>query len=384
MNRLLVALVALSTAVALSAAANVQQWELEIPRVTAAELASNATLRTGHHAYILTGVASEWPAMKRWTLDYMHEKIPTEWVDYYPENMYSMEKKPYVQRYEEALQHFTQPSDTSRYMQLRLSLEGWEALKSDITAFPEAFWTEEHWIDSCMRKPDGERDAAAIDNFFRVNQWNFLLIGEKGTGIFFHRDHLAAASWQAHIKGRKTWVLCPFTQNKYFETAGNIFALDADYEKSPQFADALCGKVTAQESEILYYPAYWWHMTEILDTPSIGMTGLMVGIEDERPDIEWPRVHEQFYHDLVHKCEQCYPRKTRSRVAGSFKRKRICDDISTQWPGAAPPISFDVCNKYITRCYKAWDTKKERDAKLAASAGETQPAEPQSSYYDEL
>jgi hypothetical protein len=34
-----------------------------------------------------------------------------------------------------------------------------------------------------------------------------LLIGEKGTGIFFHNDHLAAASWQANIVGRKRWVL---------------------------------------------------------------------------------------------------------------------------------------------------------------------------------
>ena len=57
------------------------------------------------------------------------------------------------------------------------------------------------------------RDADAIDNFFRVNQWNFLLIGEKGTGIFFHKDHLAAASWQAAVVGRKKWILCPFTEN---------------------------------------------------------------------------------------------------------------------------------------------------------------------------
>ena len=26
-----------------------------------------------------------WPAMKRWTLDYLVQRIPKEWVDYYPE-----------------------------------------------------------------------------------------------------------------------------------------------------------------------------------------------------------------------------------------------------------------------------------------------------------
>jgi hypothetical protein len=52
--------------------------------VTAEELAANATLMSGHWAYILTGEVDKWPAMKRWSLDYLKEKIPQEWVDYYP------------------------------------------------------------------------------------------------------------------------------------------------------------------------------------------------------------------------------------------------------------------------------------------------------------
>ena len=39
---------------------------------------------SGHWAYILTGEVDKWPAMKRWSLDYLKEKIPQEWVDYYP------------------------------------------------------------------------------------------------------------------------------------------------------------------------------------------------------------------------------------------------------------------------------------------------------------
>ena len=38
-------------------------------------------------------------------------------------------------------------------------------------------------------------------------------------------------------------------------------------------------QVTAQPGELLYYPAYWWHQTKCLDTPTIGVTGLMVGVE---------------------------------------------------------------------------------------------------------
>ena len=78
-----------------------------------------------------------------------------------------------------------------------------------------------------------------------------------------------------------------------------------------------------EPGEILYYPAYWWHQTKCLDTPTIGLTGLMVGVENTRHDLEWPKVHEQFYQDIKHKCGNCWDKKD--------KTKRICDDISQQW-----------------------------------------------------
>jgi hypothetical protein len=43
-----------------------QRFGLEVPRVSQAELAANATLLGGGHAFILTGVASSWPAMEAW------------------------------------------------------------------------------------------------------------------------------------------------------------------------------------------------------------------------------------------------------------------------------------------------------------------------------
>ena len=171
-----------------------QQFKLHVPRVTAEELAANETLMSGHWAYILTGEVPKWPAMKKWTLDYLKKAIPQEWVDFYPYNMYKMGNKPYVQRYSEAVEKFKQPKQgsNSRYMQMRLSLAGWERLVEDLAELPPVFWTEAEWINSCFNKSADAnglpvRDNAAIDNFFRVNQWNFLLVGEEGTGIFFHK-----------------------------------------------------------------------------------------------------------------------------------------------------------------------------------------------------
>ena len=250
-----------------------QPFALEVPRVTAAELAANETLLTGHWPYVLVGEASKWDALERWDLAYLEGRIPMEWVDYYPENMLSLGKKPFLYRYKDVLPEFRRPSASPRYMQMRLSLSGWEELERDLEDVPSVFYTEAEWIGDGLEGADGHMDRAAVDNFYRVNQWNFLLIGENGTGIFFHRDHLSAASWQAAIKGRKRWILCPHDQEHLLSSSIDPF--DGAHRRDAAFAAAYCGEVTVAPGEILYYPAYWWHATRNLDTTTVGLTGLM-------------------------------------------------------------------------------------------------------------
>ena len=38
---------------------------------------------------------------------------------------------------------------------------------------------------------------------------------------------------------------------------------------------------------------------------------------------------------------------------------------SAKWPGAAPPPSYSWCHEYLDPCFKRWDDKKARDAKMA-------------------
>eukprot|EP01046_Picozoa_sp_COSAG06_P022048 COSAG06_NODE_1688_length_8713_cov_4.426051_4_plen_459_part_00 len=238
-----------------------QQFALEVPRVTAPELAANETLMSGHHAYILTDAVPHWPATERWDLTYLESKVPSAWADFYPENMLGLHQRAVWLQYADAAMRLRQPrGNASRYMQLRLSLHDWEQLASDInlTGLP-SIWTEEDWIHDCfVRVSDSgeeERDRAAIDNFFRVNQWNSVLIAEKGAGIFFHKDHLAASSWQAHIVGRKKWVLCPNSQARHFDGWSEGDGIDVwspDYHAHPGFARAHCAKFTVEPGELLY------------------------------------------------------------------------------------------------------------------------------------
>ena len=349
-----------------------QRFKLHIPRVTMAELARNKTLLSGHWPYVITDAMKGWAAMEKWNdgdeLEYLESVLKDEWVDFYSQNMYSLGNKPILYRFSEANKRWRTPFHRDmgrpRYMQFRLSLPGWLNLKEDLRItnadgseearaaasgagtedgryLPNSMWTEDDWIHKCLKNKDD------VDNFFRVNQWNMLLIGEEGTGIFFHHDHLASASWQAHVVGRKEWIVCPYDQTQFIGNAGGVHAFDPDYSKYPNFARALCGKTTAGPGDLLYYPAYWWHTTKCLDRPTIGITGLMVGTEARRNDIPM-QVHERFKKDLELKCSKCWDHDCRDASC------RKCDDISKKWPGAAPPIGRGVCDS-LNKCYKLWD-----------------------------
>jgi len=325
-----------------------QEFALHIPRVTLEELEFNATLRSGHHAYVVTGmVSNRWRAMN-WTLKKLKKKIPFEWVDYYKESLPTVGHKPYLFRLKEAVNMFKEKSEYPRYMQIRLSLGGWQQLQGDLDPMPlpDVFWSDDLWAKDCMKTDKGTTDDPAVDNFYRTNQWKFLLIGEKGSSMFFHKDHLAASSWQAQLVGRKQWTICPNTESHLLRP--EIDTYNPDYRQHPWFAMALCGQVTVNPGDFLYYPAYFWHHARQLDTPTIAYTGLLVGNEAERSDLGGMerRVHKQMYQDLREKCSKCW---------SQGKKERHCEDISVKWPGAAPPPLRRVCDMYLKRCFRLWD-----------------------------
>eukprot|EP00931_Biecheleriopsis_adriatica_P010384 TRINITY_DN111460_c0_g1_i1.p1 TRINITY_DN111460_c0_g1~~TRINITY_DN111460_c0_g1_i1.p1 ORF type:complete len:375 (-),score=78.14 TRINITY_DN111460_c0_g1_i1:24-1121(-) len=323
-----------------------QRFQLQVPRVTVEELSRNDTLKSGLHAYVLHGFAEKWQAMD-WTLEYLEKTIPFEWVDYYPRNMVDVESKPYLRRFEDCVQEFRTPSSSPRYMQIRLGLKGWNRLKKDFLPkpLPDVFWDDDEWIKTCMKKEDHRADKKAIDNFFVTQQWKFLLIGEEGTSMFFHKDGTAASTWQVQLAGKKKWTLCPNTESNLLSMGIDTFKKES--RQAQGFAKALCGQVTVSRGELLYYPAYWWHHTLQLETPSIAYTGALVGVEADRTDLKpHTKPHARFYDDLQQKCLKCW----RPGVAG-----RQCDDISVKWPGAAPPPLRRVCDEYLPQCLKLWE-----------------------------
>lgn len=330
-----------------------QEFLLDIPRVREADLRSNMTLRTGLHAYVLVD-KPKWE-IEEWKIKNYTASIPYEWVDFYDRNLDEPGKKPYLFNMKDASQKYRYNEGVPRYMQLRLSLKGWKEIKKAMLPkpLPDIFWDEEEWISDCMRKDDSSLDEEAIDNFYTTMQWKFLLIGEKNTRMFLHKDKSCSPSWQVQLRGRKRWTICPNTESRFLNVNLDTFSKRALTD--PAFSQALCGQVTVNPGELIYYPGYWWHHTLQLDRPTIAYTGALVGTETNRNDIGPDRRgHASFLRDMQNDCKKCWQKG---------KKERICDDISKKWPGAAPPPLRRMCEEYLPKCFRLWDQHAKSLAK---------------------
>ena len=69
---------------------------------------------------------------------------------------------------------------------------------------PELFKQDRHWLElgQCFN------DAATRERFSLLSHWRMLLIGERGAGMFNHKDTLRVSSYQLQLQGKKRWHLC--------------------------------------------------------------------------------------------------------------------------------------------------------------------------------
>ena len=129
-----------------------QNFSLEVPRVTAKQLAERPDLLAGTIPFVLLGEANRWPAAQRWAaLEGLAAMIPSETVDFYPTNYNSTFGKlnRTLMTMPEAVTAFRGPEtrrhredwEDARYMQIRLTSEGWDALRHDLLPLPQSFWT---------------------------------------------------------------------------------------------------------------------------------------------------------------------------------------------------------------------------------------------------
>jgi ribosomal protein L16 Arg81 hydroxylase len=107
-----------------------------------------------------------------------------------------------------------------------------------------------------------------------------ILIGQKHTMFNLHTDNVDSATWQAQIKGRKRWRVCPPSETPFlYEGAtkrdtgsSDLNTFTASTDQYPLWAYARCYDYVAKPGDVLYYPPNYWHQTMNLDDETIALT----------------------------------------------------------------------------------------------------------------
>ncbi len=323
---------------------------LEIPRVNGSELSVSPRLQSGRHPFILTKGMEEWAALGKFSsLDWFKETFPKAIVDYYPENLADVHRKPFLRPMQEVLTEFareqepppvgwgqTGKSSSSRYIHWRMTAREWGAVRHLLKPQHPFFTTDQAWLHKCLpkkiRRPRDGKVNWPVNNWIKHTHWKIIVIGEQDSGMFFHADGFSTSTFVAQFVGRKRWKICTPASHDVMYRAGDVDTFFPDYESYPNFRAADCADVVVHPGEVVYYPSHFWHQTLNLDRPCVSMAGRRI---DEN------NMHE-VYSELKHRCKHPGP------------------DITKQWPGAAPNLSKRNC-KAIKKCFKMWKDIFARD-----------------------
>lgn len=241
-------------------------------------------------------------------------------VDYYPHNMKVSSVKPFFSTVKNALDQFSNPtglfdkvdaSAPTAYIQWNVENSDWDKLVDKLEMkLPANFRTDDSWIEKCF----GEDALSA--KFHHRTHWRMVLIGQKGAGMFNHKDTLQSSSFQAQVLGRKRWHICDDSQTPYVYEAGKVNTFQPDYEAFPEMKKAVCYDVVVEAGEMIFYPKNYWHQTINMDDITLAVSGTLV-TEENREAISKEFAYEcregkaksrifNYEEDLCTGLEECY------------------------------------------------------------------------------
>jgi LPS sulfotransferase NodH len=202
---------------------------------------------------ILTGLMSGWPAITRWTPEYLKSAAGDQAVEVmtgrdgdpgYELNGHAHRRE---MRFADYVDLVHSGRVTNDYYLVAnngfFGRPGTQSLAGDCPAFPPYL----------QPAPDG--------------QHRFFWYGPGGTVTPLHRD--TCNIMIAQVAGRKRYRLIPAAQSRcVYNTAGvfsDVDAADPDLAKYPDFRDATITEFVLQPGEVLFMPVGWWHHVEALD-----------------------------------------------------------------------------------------------------------------------
>ncbi len=196
---------------------------------------------------VFTDLTAQWPAIKKWTLDYFKENYGDLVVPVVSNN-FSRPGKGYLA----ADMHIT----------FREYLEILESGPSDLRIFAwNIFWKAPELRED-FEIPD------IMDGF--VNELPFLFFGCEGSRVTLHYDVDMSHVFLNQIHGRKRIILFPPDQSRQlyhlpFTVSSHVNILDPDLKKHPALQHVRGQEVMLLPGETLFIPRGYWHNIEYTD-----------------------------------------------------------------------------------------------------------------------
>lgn len=231
-----------------------------IPRVSG--LSSHEFL---HHYYalnrpiIIEDVASHWPAMKKWNIDFLRKHFGKEQVSYQKGRSSTDFRESFTDHsttgpFTEYLNLIASGRSTNDYYLIAhdrlLERKNFHSLLNDII-FDERYL-------------DGKNTQGRV----------FFFLGPMGSTTPMHRD--LRNVYLAQIMGRKAITMIPSMQlHRVYNEVGyhsNVDFDDWSHDNHPLLTKAHIAQEIISPGELLFIPLGWWHHVKALDV-SITITG---------------------------------------------------------------------------------------------------------------
>ncbi|QRK06190.1 cupin-like domain-containing protein [Archangium violaceum] len=229
----------------------------------------------GHRPVVLQGLMEDWPALRRWSLDYIRETCGEAEVeimsgrDANPNHSFEHDRHRSTVRMAEFVRMITEAGETNDFYMVprndNWQRDGLRALREDI------------------RAPSGIIDPSLDPRSMT------LLLGPAGTVTPLHHDKTNVLLGQ--VLGRKHCKLIPsFQPHRVYPRDGTFSHVDAsnpDPTLHPAYLEAHCVEVVLEPGELIFIPVGWWHWVRALDV-SASVTFLHFQLPEGNTYMEFP------------------------------------------------------------------------------------------------
>jgi len=202
---------------------------------------------------VVKDLASSWPALNRWTFEYLKDNYPDEIIE--------------VQTKRNLDKEFELNSIAHKE---KISLKEFINKIDELSPTNDLYMTANNHVLRDTKLGRLLTDTGKIPGFVNQitnNGMSHLWVGPAGTVTPLHHDENIL--FHTQIVGRKKWkLISPFdTPNLYNHRAvfSPVDLEDIDYKKYPNMRDVNIMEVIVEPGETIFLPLGWWHGVISLD-----------------------------------------------------------------------------------------------------------------------